>query len=472
MNVVILAAGQGKRMRSGLPKVLHRIAGRPMLAHVIDSARQLLAADRGEATDAALAARGHRIVVVVGHGADAVRDAFGGEAELQWVVQEPQLGTGHAVGLAAPLLDGDGATIVLYGDVPLVKVDTLRTLAAAAAAGGVAVLTQRLADPTGYGRIVRGVDGGIVRIVEQRDASPDEQRIDEVNTGIVVAPTGPLKRWLAALDCRNAQQEYYLTDIVTAALRDGVRVNGVTLADPDEAAGVNSRAQLAAAERYAQSRIARALMDAGATLLDPARIDVRGRLDVGRDVTIDVGCIFEGAVELGDRVTVGPYCVLRDVRVAAGTEILGFSHLDGAQVGADARLGPFARLRPGAEIGDRVHIGNFVEVKASLVEAGAKANHLAYIGDARVGAGTNIGAGTIVANYDGVNKHRTDIGKNVLVGSNVVLVAPVTVGDDATVGAGSTVSRDVPAGELTVARARQATIRGWQRPKRKPKPAS
>ena len=456
MNIIILAAGLGKRMQSDLPKVLHPVAGRPMLAHVIDTARALVASPRSSS----------RIVVVVGHHAEVVQAACRDAGDIEWVLQEPQLGTGHAVALAAARLDDAGETLVLYGDVPLVHADTLRQLVRAAG-DGVGVLTQHLDDPEGYGRVLRSPSGQVRAIVEHNDASPEQRAIREINTGILVAPTAPLKRWLANLATGNAQGEYYLTDVVAAAIASGAGVTAVAVTDPEEALGVNSRAQLAQLERVAQRRIAQRLMEEGASLADPERIDVRGRLAVGRDVTIDVGCVFEGEVELADRVRIGPYCVLRNVRVAADTEIIAFAHFDGAQIGAGARLGPFARLRPGADIGDDVHIGNFVEVKASRLERGAKANHLAYVGDATVGTRTNIGAGTIVANYDGVNKHRTEIGANVLVGSNVVLVAPVKIGDGATLGAGSTISREAPGEALTLARARQVTITGWQRPIKK-----
>jgi bifunctional UDP-N-acetylglucosamine pyrophosphorylase/glucosamine-1-phosphate N-acetyltransferase len=458
MNLVILAAGQGKRMRSSLPKVLHRLAGKPMLGHVIDAARELALALKQPA----------RIVVVVGHGGEHVREAFATDPGLLFVTQQPQLGTGHAVMQAVPWLDEAEPTLVLYGDVPLVQAGTLQALAQAAGEG-VGVLTVRLPDPSGYGRIVRGPDGRVRRIVEERDASVDERRIDEVNTGILVAPTAPLEQWLGRLGNDNAQREYYLTDVVALAAADGVPVGACEVDDVNETLGVNSLVQLAQLERVAQRRIADRLMQAGATLADAARIDVRGELKVGAEVYIDVGCVFEGRVELGDRARVGPYCVVRDAVIGRDTEILAFSHLDDCQVGADARVGPYARLRPGAQLADEVHIGNFVEVKASRVGLATKANHLAYIGDAEIGARTNIGAGTIVANYDGANKHRTQIGDDVHVGSNSVLVAPIVIGDGATVGAGSTVTREVPGGQLTVARARPATVPGWKRPKKKPK---
>ncbi|MCA3221964.1 MAG: bifunctional UDP-N-acetylglucosamine diphosphorylase/glucosamine-1-phosphate N-acetyltransferase GlmU [Burkholderiales bacterium] len=460
MNVVILAAGQGKRMKSARPKVLHEVAGRPMLAHVIDTAVAL-----GRAAGAAA-----RVIVVVGHGADAVRSAFSDRAGLQFVVQSPQLGTGHAVQQAAALLDEAAPTLVLYGDVPLITAATLQRLLAAARDGGssgLGLLTVTLPDPTGYGRIVRDWHGKVLKIVEQKDAHGDELAIAEVNTGILVAPTAPLKRWLGALSNDNAQHEYYLTDVVAAAVREHCTVTAVPAADAAEVAGVNSPAQRAAAERVAQGRIAQALLEEGATLADPARIDVRGTLAVGRDVFIDVGCVFEGQVTLGDGVRVGPHCVLRNATVGAGTEIAAFCLLEEAEVGAQARIGPYARLRPGTQLADEVHIGNFVEVKNSTLGRASKANHLAYVGDATVGARVNIGAGTIVANYDGANKHRTEIGDDAQTGSNSVLVAPIAVGAGATIGAGSTVAGDVPAGRLTVARARQVVVEGWTRPVKK-----
>ena len=453
MNIVILAAGQGKRMRSPLPKVLHPVAGRPMLGRVIATAQEV-AAGRGGPT---------RTVVVIGHGAGQVREAFSDRADVDFVLQQPQLGTGHAVMQAAPRIDDAWPTLVLYGDVPLVRAETLRRLLDGAG-DGAAVLTVRLADPTGYGRIVRDWHGNVLKIVEQKDASDEERRIDEVNTGILVAPTAKLKAWLAKLSNDNAQQEYYLTDVVAQAVAEGVRVAGIEAADADETLGVNSKAQLAQLERVAQGRAAAAAMDAGATLADPARFDVRGELTVGADVFIDVNCVFEGRVSLADGVRIGPNCVLRDCAIGGGTEVQGFCHLEGATIGSNARIGPFARLRPTTTLGDEVHIGNFVEVKNSQLAAASKANHLSYVGDATVGRDVNIGAGTIVANYDGANKHRTVIGDNAHTGSNSVLVAPITVGEGATVGAGSTVTREVPPGQLTVARAKQVTVRGWKRP--------
>jgi bifunctional UDP-N-acetylglucosamine pyrophosphorylase/glucosamine-1-phosphate N-acetyltransferase len=446
MNVVILAAGQGKRMRSDLPKVLHPIAGRPMLGHVIATARALGAA---------------RPVVVYGHGGDQVRAAFAGEA-LDWALQSPQLGTGHAVQQAVSFLSDAVPTLVLYGDVPLTRPATLERLVAAAGTG-MGVLTVDLPDPTGYGRIVR-TGGKVARIVEHKDATPEERAIREVNTGILVAPTAALKRWLGALGNDNAQGEYYLTDVIAMAVREGVTV---TAAQPDavwETLGVNSKAQLAELERIHQRNVADALLDAGVMLADPARLDVRGALDCGRDVSIDVNCVFEGAVTLADGVSIGPNCVLRNVRVGPGTRIEAFSHLDDAVVGAACRIGPYARLRPATTLADDVHIGNFVEVKASDVGVGSKANHLAYVGDSTVGSNVNIGAGTITCNYDGANKHRTVIEDDAFIGSDSQLVAPVRVGKGATLGAGTTLTKDAPAGKLTVSRAKQVSIDGWQRP--------
>lgn len=458
MNIVILAAGQGKRMgppsEHALPKVLNPVAGRPMLGHVLDAVR------------AATADLHPNIVVVIGHGAQKVQKAFLDGAldatGVRFVEQMPQRGTGHAVQQAIPLLDDIVPTLVLYGDVPLIGSATLRRLFAARV--DVALLTVRLAQPAGYGRILRGQNGNVLRIVEERDATDAERELTEVNTGILIAPTSDLKRWLGALSSRNKQGEYYLTDVVSQAAAEERSVVAILSDDPDEMLGVNSREQLAMVERIAQRRAALGLMERGVTLADPARVDVRGSVEVGADVSIDVGCVFEGRVDLGDGVRVGAYCVLRDCSIGAGSELLPFSHLEGATVGASSRIGPYARLRPGAQLGDEVHIGNFVEVKESTLGRGSKANHLAYIGDAVVGTRVNVGAGTITANYDGANKHRTVIEDDASIGSNAVLVAPVTIGQGATIGAGSTVSKNAPAGKLTVARAKQTTLDGWQRP--------
>jgi bifunctional UDP-N-acetylglucosamine pyrophosphorylase/glucosamine-1-phosphate N-acetyltransferase len=456
--VVVLAAGKGTRMRSDVPKVLQPLAGKPLLGHVLDTV-QHLAADH--------------VVVVTGFGAQQVQQAFAHQPRLRFALQEPQLGTGHAVQQALPELPDHGVCLVLYADVPLVGASSLAPMVAQARAGALALLTVELPDPTGYGRILRSAGGAVQGIVEHKDATPQQRAIRECNTGILCAPLPQLRRWLARLRNDNAQGEYYLTDVVALAVADGVPVHASTVADADDVLGVNDRGQLAHLERVVQRRAARRLLDSGVTLADPARLDVRGALHCGRDVFIDVGCVFEGEVHLGDRVRVGPYAVLRDVRVGAGTVIHPFCHLDGAGIGADALIGPFARVRPTTALADGVHIGNFVEVKNSTLGAGSKANHLSYVGDATVGARVNIGAGTIVANYDGANKHRTVIADDAHTGSNSVLVAPVTVGAGATIAAGSTVTRDVPAGKLTIARARQVTIDGWSRPvKKKPQAAS
>jgi bifunctional UDP-N-acetylglucosamine pyrophosphorylase/glucosamine-1-phosphate N-acetyltransferase len=451
VNVVILAAGQGKRMHSDLPKVLHRLAGRPLLAHVLDCARAL-----GPA----------RIAVVYGYGGEAVREAIGDET-LAWIKQEPQLGTGHALQQALPALAQSAHTLVVYGDVPLTRAETLRQLVVAAA-DGVAMLTVELDDPSGYGRIVR--EGGTVkRIVEEKDASPAERAIREVNTGIMALPTKRLAGWLSSLRNDNAQREYYLTDIVALAVKEGVPVRAVQPGALWETLGVNSKGQLAELERAHQRLVAGRLLDAGVSLADPARIDVRGRLECGRDVAIDVNCVFEGDVSLGDRVSVGANCVLRNVRIDADTRIEPFCHLEEADIGRSCRIGPYARLRPGARLAEDVHVGNFVEVKASTIGAGSKANHLAYIGDTEVGRNVNVGAGTITCNYDGANKHRTIIEDDVFIGSDTQLVAPVRVGRGATLGAGTTLTEDAPPGQLTISRARQATIPGWKRPEKKKK---
>jgi len=460
MNVVILAAGMGKRMQSALPKVLHPLAGKPLLAHVVDTGRAL-----GPQT----------LTVIYGHGGEAVPAALAAP-DLRFVLQQPQLGTGHAVQQAVPQLDDSVPTLVLYGDVPLTTEATLRRLLAAAGPDKLAILTVRLADPTGYGRIVRAGgpddrDGAILRIVEQKDASDAERAISEINTGILVAPTARLKAWLATLSNDNAQGEYYLTDIVARAVADGVPV---VAAQPDaawETLGVNSKVQLAELERIHQRNLAQALLEQGVTLADPARIDIRGTLTCGRDVTIDVGCVFEGAVTLADGARVGAHCVLRDAQIGAAAEIKPFCHIEGAVVGPQAQIGPYARLRPGTELAEQVHVGNFVEIKNSRVAAASKANHLAYVGDADVGARVNIGAGTITCNYDGANKFRTVIEDDAFIGSDTQLVAPVTVGRGATLGAGTTLTRDAPAGKLTVSRAKQVTIDGWQRPVKGKKPA-
>ncbi len=447
MNIVILAAGMGKRMQSSLPKVLHPLAGKPLLGHVIDTARELAPT---------------QLCVIYGHGGDAVPKAFAGQG-LSFALQEPQLGTGHAVMQALPHLDDAAPTLVLYGDVPLTSASSLQRLLVAAGQDKLGVLTVTLDNPTGYGRIVRE-DGRIKRIVEQKDASQAELAIDEVNTGIIVAPTARLRQWLAKLSNHNAQGEYYLTDVIAAAVADGVEVVSAQPDDVAETLGVNSKVQLAELERVHQRNIAHRLLEAGVTLADPARIDVRGSLECARDVSIDVNCVFEGQVSIGEGSTIGAHCVIRNARIAAGVEIKPFTHIDDAVVGAGGKIGPYARLRPGTELAQDVHIGNFVEVKNSIVGVGSKANHLAYVGDADVGSGVNVGAGVITCNYDGANKFRTIIEDEVFIGSDSQLVAPVRVGKGATIGAGTTLTKDAPAGQLTLSRAKQLSLPGWQRP--------
>jgi bifunctional UDP-N-acetylglucosamine pyrophosphorylase / glucosamine-1-phosphate N-acetyltransferase len=450
LQIVILAAGQGKRMRSGLPKVLHPLAGRPLLAHVLDTARALKA---------------RRTVVVHGHGAEAVRAAFP-DAGIAWALQPEQLGTGHAVQQAMPHLEANGEVLVLYGDVPLVREATLRRLLEAAREG-LAVLTVELDDPAGYGRVLRDQAGRVARIVEHKDASPSERAVREVNAGFYALSAPRLAAWLKKINNRNAQKEYYLTDIVALAVAEDVPVIGVRAEDEWEVAGVNSKRELAALERRYQKQAAERLLDEGVTLADPARIDVRGALQCGRDVSIDVNCVFEGRVTLADGVRVGANCVLRDVTVGAGTEVFAFSHLDSSIIGARCRIGPYARLRPGADLADEVHIGNFVEIKASRLGTASKANHLAYIGDAELGARVNVGAGTITCNYDGADKHRTVIEDDCFIGSDATLVAPVRIARGSYIGAGSTISKDTPPGQLTVARAKQVSVPGWKPPKKK-----
>ena len=454
LNVVIMAAGKGTRMRSARPKVLHTLAGRHLLQHVLDAAAGLGAS---------------RTIVVTGHGAAAVEAATGAPG-LAFVRQEPQLGTGHALQQAAPLLDDAGTTLILNGDVPLIEAESLKMLVAASGGVKLALLTIALADPKGYGRVLRKGDA-IEAIVEDKDASAAQREIAEIYTGVMAAPTVALKRWLAALRNDNAAGEYYLTDVVGLAVAAGIAVVGVAATSETEVLGVNSAAQLADLERRYQRRAAERLMNDGVRLADPARFDLRGTLRCGSDVEIDVGCIFEGEVELGDEVRIGAHCVVRNVRIAAGATIRPYTHIDGealgASVGEGAIVGPFARLRGGAELGAEVHIGHFVEVKNSTLGRGAKANHLAYLGDADVGERVNFGAGSITANYDGANKHRTIIGADAHIGSNVVLVAPVTVGEGATIGGGSTIASDAPAGQLTVARSRQSSFAEWKRPTKK-----
>ncbi len=445
LAVIVLAAGQGKRMHSALPKVLHPLAGRPLLAHVLEAARALEPA---------------QLLVVHGHGGAEVRGAFAG-AGVTWIEQAQQLGTGHALAQALPQVARGAQVLVLNGDVPLVRVDTLKRLVAASAKG-LAICTSDLTDPSGYGRVVRDTRRRVRRIVEHKDASARELRIREWYAGFLAAPAARLGGWLAQLKPANAQKEYYLTDVIGLAVKDRVAVQTVKAADPWEVAGVNSRHELALLERAYQNAQAKRLLEAGVALADLWRVDVRGELACGRDVAIDVNCVFEGRVQLGDRVRVGPNCVLRNVTVDADTEIHAFSLLEDATVGKRCRVGPYARLRPGAQLAEEVHIGNFVEVKASRIGAGSKANHLAYIGDAQVGARVNVGAGTITCNYDGAAKHRTVIEDDCFIGSDATLVAPVTIARGSYIGAGSTISKNTPAGQLTVARARQMSLPNWK----------
>jgi len=446
LDIVILAAGKGTRMYSDKPKVLHALAGKPLVQHVLDCAASL---------------QPQQVCVVYGHGGDAVPQAMQ-QYGAKFVIQEPQLGTGHAVQQAMPHLKDDSRTLILYGDVPLIQHSTLHQMQQAGE--GLVLLTVNLDNPTGYGRIVRDKQGDVQSIVEQKDASPEQLEIKEVNTGIMLVPTAKLREWLGKLKNNNAQGEYYLTDIVAMAVQQGVPVHTVQPAQRWEVEGINNKTQLAQLERIWQQVVAGKLMTQGVTLADPARIDVRGELVCGRDVEIDVGCIFEGKVTLGDRVKVGAYSVIRNASIGSGTQIASCTSIDDSEVGANCHLGPYARLRPGSKLAEDAHVGNFTEIKNSEIGRGSKANHLSYIGDSTVGSRVNIGAGTITCNYDGANKHRTIIGDDAFIGSDTQLVAPVTVGNGATIGAGSTITKDTPAGELTLSRSKQMTIAGWQRP--------
>ncbi|WP_217535696.1 bifunctional UDP-N-acetylglucosamine diphosphorylase/glucosamine-1-phosphate N-acetyltransferase GlmU [Stenotrophomonas sp. GbtcB23] len=450
LHVIILAAGAGKRMKSDLPKVLQPIAGRPMLAHVIDTARQL---------------RPDAIHVVYGHGGEAVRAAFADQPDLQWAEQTQQLGTGHAVQQAMPQVPDAATVLVLYGDVPLIQVDTLRHLLAQP--GRLAVLVADMVNPTGYGRIVRNAEGKVGAIVEQKDATDEQLAIRTINTGIITAESTALRTWLSQLSNSNAQGEYYLTDVFASAAADYTPADMAFVADAQEAEGANDPWQLSQLERAWQLREVRALCAQGARVIDPSRLDIRGTVTVGRDVQIDVNVILEGTVELGDGVSIGPFTRLKDVKLAAGTVVKPHCDLDGVVSEGAADIGPFARLRPGTVLADGSHVGNFVETKKVHLGPGSKANHLTYLGDAVIGSKVNIGAGTITCNYDGVNKSQTTIGDNAFIGSNSSLVAPVTIGQGATIAAGSVITRNAPEGELTVARARQQTIEGWHRPVKK-----
>jgi bifunctional UDP-N-acetylglucosamine pyrophosphorylase/glucosamine-1-phosphate N-acetyltransferase len=452
LDIVILAAGQGTRMRSALPKVLHPVAGQSMLGHVINTARGL---------------KPKAIHVVIGHGAELVRERLAAD-DLNFVVQAEQLGTGHAVAQAVPALTAE-RVLILYGDVPLIEQETLERLLQKVGPDQLALLTVKLADPTGYGRIVRDEHDVVQAIVEHKDASPEQRLIAEGNTGILAVPGARLGGWLGRLSNSNAQGEYYLTDVIAMAVGDGLVVATEQPQHSMEVQGANDRIQLAELERHYQQRAAHRLMAQGVTLRDPARFDLRGELTVGRDVLIDVNVIFEGKVVIEDGVEIGPNCVISNSTLRRGAVVKANSHLEGAELGEGADCGPFARLRPGAVLGAKAHVGNFVEVKNARLGEGAKAGHLAYLGDAEIGALSNIGAGTITCNYDGANKSRTVIGENVFIGSNSSLVAPVSLGDGATTGAGSVITADVPAGTLALGRARQALIQGWQRPQKRPK---
>jgi len=448
MEVIVLAAGQGKRMRSVLPKVLQPLAAKPMLAHVLDTARILEA---------------RRIVVVYGHGGEVVREALDAP-DLAWARQDPPQGTGHAVQQAMPLVDDGDTALILYGDVPLIGVPTLQRLMAAASDTTLALLTVSMDNPAGYGRILRDGAGKVTRIVEEKDATADERQVREVNTGILAAPVTRLRQWLGKLKNDNAQGEYYLTDIIAMAVADGL---DVVTTQPDafeETLGVNNKTQLAELERIYQRNIARSLTDAGVTVIDPARLDVRGSLECGRDVEIDINCVFEGTVVLGDGVRIGANCIVRDATLGAGTRVAPFSQIEDTITGEACIIGPYARTRPGTVLGNDVHLGNFVEVKNSTIADHSKANHLAYVGDADIGQRVNVGAGTITCNYDGANKFRTVIEDDVFIGSDTQLVAPVRVGKGATLGAGTTLTKDAPAEQLTVSRAKQISLAGWQRP--------
>jgi bifunctional UDP-N-acetylglucosamine pyrophosphorylase / glucosamine-1-phosphate N-acetyltransferase len=448
LAVIILAAGAGKRMKSALPKVLQPLAGRPLLQHVLDTARTLDPV---------------AIHVVYGHGAETVRQAFAHES-VSWVLQPTQEGTGHAVMQVVPHLQADQRALILYGDGPLITRETLQALLAVAGRNDLGLLTVNASNPTDYGRVLRNARGRVQGIVEEKDATVKQRRVRECNTGVMILPVSGLTKWLSRLNNRNSKREYYLTDVVGLAVRDRVAVRTLVASDEQEVLGVNDRLQLAAAEGAWRARQARQLMLDGATLIDPARVDVRGSVTVGQDVIIDVNVVLEGEVILGDGVRIGPNCLIRNTRIEAGTEVFASCVIDRAQIGPGCRIGPFARMRPESVLAEQVHIGNFVEVKKTRIGARSKANHLTYLGDANIGAGVNVGAGTVTCNYDGVNKWQTTIEDGAFVGSGSMLVAPVRIGAGATIGAGSTISRTAPAGELTLARTRQISIPGWKRP--------
>jgi bifunctional UDP-N-acetylglucosamine pyrophosphorylase/glucosamine-1-phosphate N-acetyltransferase len=451
LNIIILAAGLGKRMYSALPKVLHLLAGKSLLSHVLDTADALSP---------------QKVCVVYGHGNETVPDAIDNN-QLIWVKQEPQLGTGHALMQALPHLDNKGMTLVLYGDVPLIRLETLQNLITAASTESLALLTVELDEPKGYGRIIRDDTKNIFAIVEEKDTSIDQQKIHEINTGIMVVPNENLHEWLPKLENKNAQKEYYLTDIIAMAAKAGGKIEAVHPYDPWEVLGVNSKVQLAALERTYQENLANKLLEQGVTLTDPSRIDIRGQLNCGKDVEIDINCIFEGVVKIGDGVRIGANSILKNVKVETGTIIFPFSLIENADIGRNCRIGPFCRIRPGTSLANEVHIGNFVEVKYSSINTGSKANHLSYIGDTTVGKKVNVGAGTITCNYDGANKFQTIIEDNVFIGSDTQLIAPVKIAKGSTIGAGSTITRNTPPEELTLSRTKQISITGWKRPAKK-----
>lgn len=451
LDILVLAAGKGTRMRSDLPKVLHPVGGKALVQHVVDTARQV---------------GGEQILIIVGHGAEKVEERMAAP-DVKFVLQAEQLGTGHAVQQALPQLRGDATVLILYGDVPLTRAETLQKLIAQVSDTQMGLLTVNMQDPTGYGRIVRDPLGKVVAIVEHKDANEEQKQIREINTGIMAVKARHLRDWLPQLQNNNAQGEYYLTDIIAMAKASGVSIAVEQPAAVQEVEGINNRQQQAALERYLQQQKANELMVAGVTLLDPARIDIRGNLKVGRDVVIDINCVFEGDVELGDGVTIEPNCVIINSKLGAGTHVKAFSHIEESVLAADCDVGPYARLRPGTDLAEGVKIGNFVETKKAVIAKGSKVNHLSYIGDAKVGTGVNVGAGTITCNYDGVNKFKTEIGDNAFIGSNSALVAPVKIGAGATVGAGSVITKDVEATELAIGRAKQRNIQGWERPTKK-----
>lgn len=451
LDILILAAGKGTRMRSDLPKVLHKVGGKALVQHVADTARQI---------------GGEQLLIIVGHGAEKVQEQMAAD-DVKFVLQAQQLGTGHAVQQALPHLRNDATVLILYGDVPLTRAETLEKLIAKVSDTSMGLLTVNMQDPTGYGRIVRDAANHVIAIVEQKDANDDQKKIGEVNTGIMAVKAAHLQKWLPALQNNNAQGEYYLTDIIAMAKADGIVIEIEQPNAVEEVEGINNRQQQAALERFYQKQKANELMVAGVTLLDPARLDIRGNLQAGKDVVIDVNCVFEGNVTLGDGVVIEPNCVIINSTIGAGSHIKAYSHIEDATLAADCDIGPYARLRSGTDLAEGVKIGNFVETKKVVIAKGSKVNHLSYVGDAKVGSGVNVGAGTITCNYDGVNKFKTEIGDNVFVGSNSALVAPVKIGNGATIGAGSVITKDVETAELAIARGKQRNIQGWERPTKK-----